>query len=77
MVSIYEAEVRRKKKRVYEDELTSRCFGALAMLPKDTVLLPFLKLLARYTAFGDDRSDPVLSEITSWTPKGVKASSIS
>jgi len=46
MVSIYEAEIRGKPgAKTVEDQLTSRVFGALAMLPKETVLLPFLKKL--------------------------------
>jgi len=76
MVSIYEAEVR-KKYKVKEDQLTSRVFGALAMLPKQTVLLPFLELLAKDTASGQDKDAPVLSKITSWRSEGVKSANIS
>jgi len=71
---IYEAETRYKYK-VNENQLTSRVFGALAMLPRDIVLLPFLKKLAKDTRPPSER-DVVLAEIEPWKPEDVETAEI-
>ena len=73
-ISIYEAE------SVYdypvnENQLTSRVFGMLAMLPHEIALFPFLKRLARGVTHSDE-ADPVLAEIGSWGPENVDSAQI-
>jgi hypothetical protein len=64
MVSIYEDEIRHKPwAKTVEDQLTSRVFGALEILPKDKVLLKFLEKLATDTTYGEDKNDPALLAI--------------
>lgn len=65
MTSVYEAENTRRAHQ-NEDQLTSRVFGALAMLSEETVLLPFLRLLAT-----DDKDDLTLVEMQGWEPSYV------
>jgi|GEM_PF-3173720 hypothetical protein len=76
MTCIYEAEITRKAKQQNENQLTSRVFGALAMLDNERVLLPFLKLLATDVPLGQDSNDPVLAEIVSWESTSVRSSKI-
>ena len=70
MPSIYEAEIRHKSAaKTVEDQLTSRVFGALAMLPKDKVLLPLLRCLADVLA--SQEKDIVLSKLMSSQPQRI------
>jgi len=71
---IYEAETRYKYD-VNENQLTSRVFGALAMLPRDIVLLPFLKKLAKDTRPPSEK-DVVFAEIEKSNFKAVESAKI-
>lgn len=71
-VSIYEAEIRGKPRtQIVEDQLTSRVFGALSMLPPEIVLLPFLRQLAEGKAPSSE-TDRVLARVASWKPSDVE-----
>ena len=77
MTSIYEAEIRYKLRyRLYENQITARVFGALAMLPQKTVLLPFLKKLAEKSTNDKDGSCKALSEIEKLEHQDVSAQPI-
>ena len=76
MTSIYEAEIHYKYDE-NENQLTSRVFGALAMLPEDTVLFPFLEWLAKDTILCQDKADLLLARMTSLQSQGVTPANIS
>src|SRR4030042_2355648 len=60
MPSIYEAEIRHKSgAKTVEDQLTSRVFGTLAMLPKE-IICSFLRQMATDKAYGEDNDNPAL-----------------
>lgn len=70
MPSIYEAEIRHKSAaKTGEDQLTSRVFGALAMLPKDKVLLPLLCCLVDVLV--SQEKDVVLSKLKGSQPQRI------
>lgn len=70
MVSIYEAEIRHKSgAKTVEDQLTSRVFGALTMLPRDKVLLPFLCCLV--DVLPSQEKDAVLSKLKNSQPQMI------
>ncbi len=78
MISIYEAEIRHKPwAETVEDQLTSRVFGTLAMLPEHTVLRPFLRCLAEDVALPENKSKLILSKMKRLQTQSTKYEKIS
>jgi len=73
--SIYAAEISGRGVE-NEDQLTSRVFGALEILPKESVLLPFVKQLASDQNTGKAADYPELSKIAEMQDKDVAHATI-